>query len=78
MTVTRLTGWEAGVRFQAGAKILRHSLQRTSSHLSSGSRGLFPRGWRGQGMNLTIHPHLVLRLRMRGAILPLPHTSSLR
>jgi hypothetical protein len=40
--------------------------------------GLF--SWRqsGQGMKLTTHLHLVLRLRMLGAIPPLPHMSAWR
>jgi len=32
------------------------------------------RGQRGRGMRLTTHPQLQPRLRMRGAIPPLPHT----
>jgi hypothetical protein len=42
------------------------------SLLYSGYGGLLPRGWSCRGVKLTIHLHLVTRLRMRGAILPLP------
>jgi len=33
----------------------------------------FIQGYSGRGVKLTIHLHLVLRLRMRGGIHPLPH-----
>jgi len=45
--------------------------------VSSEYRGFFPRG-SGQAVKLSIHLHLVPKLRIRGAIPPLPHTSSLR
>jgi hypothetical protein len=32
--------------------------------------------YEGCGMKLTIYTHLVMRLRMNGAVLPLPHVSS--
>jgi hypothetical protein len=34
--------------------------------------GVFPRGQSDRGVKLTTHLHLVSRLKMRGAILPLP------
>jgi len=37
--------------------------------------GILSRGYSGRGVKLTTHLHLVLRLRMRGAIPPLPHMS---
>ena len=37
-------------------------------------RGLFPRRQSGRGVNLTTHRYLVLRLKLGGAVLPLPHT----
>jgi hypothetical protein len=39
--------------------------------LSNGNLGLLPRVWRGRGVKLTTHLHLVPRL-MRGTIPPLP------
>jgi hypothetical protein len=39
-------------------------------------RGLFPQKWSGLDVNLSTHLHLVPRLRMTGAILQLPNTSS--
>jgi hypothetical protein len=41
-------------------------------------RGLFPRGYSGRGVNLTIHLQLMPRSRIRGSIHPLPHTFSWR
>jgi len=35
--------------------------------------GSFPQGWRGQVVTLTTHLHLILGLKMSGAILLLPH-----
>jgi hypothetical protein len=46
------------------------------SLLSSGYRSLDPRRKSSRSVKLTIHLHLVLRSRMRGAIYPVPHTSS--
>jgi hypothetical protein len=37
---------------------------------------IFPRGCSDRSMKLTTHFHLELKLRMRGAISPLPHTPS--
>jgi hypothetical protein len=42
------------------------------SLLSNRYQGLLPWGQSYRGVKLTTHPHLVPRLRMRGAILPLP------
>jgi hypothetical protein len=47
-----------------------------TTFLFSGQGGLFPGGLRGRNVKLTAHFHLVPRLRMRGAILPLPNISS--
>jgi hypothetical protein len=44
--------------------------------VSSGYSWLLPRGKRGRGVKLTAHVHLVPRTRMRGRLLPLPHTPS--
>jgi hypothetical protein len=38
--------------------------------------GLDVRAYSGRGMKLATHVHLIQRLRMRGAIPPLPYTSS--
>jgi len=46
------------------------------SHLSNGHRRLFSSGKSGRGVKLTTHIYIQPRLRMRGAIPPLPHTSS--
>jgi hypothetical protein len=46
--------------------------------LSSGYRGLFPRGKSDRGVKLTTHLQLVPRSRKRGSIYPLPHTPSWR
>jgi hypothetical protein len=43
-----------------------------------GNGGSFPGGNAARGMKLTTHLHLVQRSRMRGAIPPLPNTSSWR
>jgi hypothetical protein len=42
----------------------------------SGHRELSPWGLSGRTVKLTTHLHLVLKLRIRGSVLPLPHTSS--
>jgi hypothetical protein len=42
------------------------------------ARGSFPRKSSGRVVKLTTHLHLMPRLRMRGAVPPLPHTSSWR
>jgi hypothetical protein len=67
-----------GVRFQfsAGAKKssrLRSVQTGSGAHPASYSMG--PGGKAGGGMNVSIYLHLVPRLRMRGAIYSLPHTS---
>jgi len=54
---------------------LLHQPWRPPSLLTNGHRELFPRQQRSRGVKLTTHPHLVLRLRMRGATPPLPDTS---
>jgi hypothetical protein len=41
-----------------------------------GSVGSFPKGKVGQGMKLNTHLHLILRLKMYGAIRTLPHMPS--
>jgi hypothetical protein len=48
------------------------------SLLSKWYQGLFPWGLSGRGVKLTTHLHPVPRSRMRGAIPPLPNTSSWR
>jgi hypothetical protein len=49
-----------------------------SSLLPSGYQGIFSRGeLSGRSVKMATHLHLVPRLRTRGAIPPLPHTSSL-
>jgi hypothetical protein len=48
-----------------------------SYHITTASR-LFLWGWSGRSVKLTTHLHLVPRSRMRGAIPPLPYTSSWR
>jgi hypothetical protein len=45
---------------------------------SDGYRGVLPRRQSGCGVKITTHLHLVHRLRMRGAIPPIPHTFSWR
>jgi hypothetical protein len=44
------------------------------SLLTNGHRWLFPRGWRGGAVKLTIHVRLVPRSRKSGSIYPFPHT----
>jgi hypothetical protein len=62
----------------AGNFSLHHRVQTASgthpSLLSSGYQKLFLWGYSGRAVKLTTHLQLVLRSRMRGAILPLPNT----
>jgi hypothetical protein len=44
----------------------------SSRSVSSGYRGLLPRGWSDRGVKFTTHLHVVSRLRMRGDIPPVP------
>jgi len=44
----------------------------TAVHIDSGDNTMDTWGWRGQGVKLTIHLHLVPRLRMSGPTPPLP------
>jgi hypothetical protein len=53
-------------------------LSDSSSLLSNGCRGLFPRGQSSWGVNLGIHFRLLPKLRKRETIPPLPHPSSWR
>jgi len=78
------TSWTTGVLFPRGA-IMGFFLIATASRLVLGPtqpsiqfvRRLFPTGVKAAGgVKLTTHLHLVPRLRMRGYIHPLPHTSS--
>jgi len=39
-----------------------------------GTAGSFPQEYSGRGIKLSTHLHLVLKLRMRGAIPQFPHT----
>jgi len=48
------------------------------SLLHNGYRGLLRRDYSDRNVKLTTHLHLVPRLKMRGDIPPLPHTSSCR
>jgi hypothetical protein len=70
-------GWATGVQSSAGqwwdffpSAPNPHLLWDPFSHLSNGHRGFFLRG-----VKLASHLHLAPRLRMRGAIPPLPHKS---
>jgi len=65
------------VLFTTGAGIFfRHRVKTDSgAHPTS---YLFPRGWSGQSVELTTHLHLRQRLRLHGALLSLPRTSSCR
>jgi len=72
-------GWMTGVQFLEGDFSLCHDIQSDSgayptSHLigSGGSLYLIPCEESGWGMKLTTHFHLQQRLRMCGAISPLP------
>jgi hypothetical protein len=58
-----------GVRFLAGASRPVVGLTHPPIHWVPGA---FSLGESGRGVKLTAHPHLVPRLRMYGAILPLP------
>jgi len=65
-----------GLRFLVGAETFFATVSRRALGLSqplfNGYWGLFPRRESGRGVKLTIHLHLVPRLRIRGVILPLP------
>jgi hypothetical protein len=69
-------GWTVGVLFPAGAEkecfSLRHRVQ-TSSGTRPASCAVGTRG-----VKLTTQLHLVPRVRIRGALPPLPHKSSVR
>jgi len=56
-----------------GSKFLRHQFQTGSG--ASGYWGLFPWGLNGWGVELATYLHLVPKLKMSGAVLPVPHTS---
>jgi len=58
-------------RFQIGSVAHPASYQTCTSSSQSETRD-------GRGMNLTTDLHLVLKLKMRAAIPPLPHTSAWR
>jgi hypothetical protein len=72
-----LDDWGVGVRVPVGSRIF--SLRRPDqlwgppNHISTGYRGLFPRG-----VKLTTQLQLVPRWRKCGSIHPLPHTPSWR
>jgi hypothetical protein len=65
---------------QPGFESFRHRFQAGSGAHSASygmcTRGCFPVGKSDGSMKLTTPLHLELRLRMCGAIPPLPHTSS--
>ena len=68
-----------GLGFQHGQEFLflQNVYPGYGAHPSSylvGTRCFFPRGWSGQGMTLAIHLHVVLRLRISGAVSPLHST----
>jgi hypothetical protein len=69
--------WTTGVRFPVGAPS-PDRLWGPPSLLSNGYLGIFLRDLGGRGVKLTTHLHLVPKLRIRGAIPPLHHTSSWR
>jgi len=75
--VTRLRGWTGRVRIPAQARdfLFSKTVQTGSgAHPASYSMGtrVLSRGSGSQGIMLTIHLHLVPRLRMGGAITLLP------
>jgi len=72
-SVSVVTGLRAG---RTGFDSRRGHLYSPSSLLPNGQRGLLPQGYSIRGVKFTTHFLLVPRLRMRGAITPLPHTSS--
>jgi hypothetical protein len=78
----RKESWGTEVRFLAVARnfSLLYSFQTSSgAHLGSykmGTTHLFTWGQSVQGVKVTTRLHLVLRLRIPGAIPPLSHTSS--
>jgi hypothetical protein len=76
------TGLMTRIWFPAGSGTylssspLSDRLWGSSSLLTNGYRELSPRGQSGRGVKLIAHLHLVTRLKMRGTITQLPHTSS--
>jgi hypothetical protein len=80
--MSRLRPWRQGFDSRQGQCYfsLPHVKTGSGAHPPSyptGTGNSFPEVQRS-GMKLTTYIHLVPRLRMRGAILPFPHTSSWR
>jgi hypothetical protein len=69
-----------GVRVNIGSRIFSSPSRpdRLWSSLSSGYRGLFPRGQSGRGVKLTTDFYLMPRSRKCGSIHTLPHSPSWR
>jgi len=82
--INQAAGWKTLVRFPAGAENFFFTPPRLDwlwgppRLLSKGYQGFLNWEQSGRAVKLAIHLHLVLRLRMRGAIPPLLYTSPRR
>jgi hypothetical protein len=78
--VTELWAERPGFHSQPGLGFSLHHRVQTGSGVRPAfcamDTGALPLGWGGQGVRLATRLHLALRLRMCGAVPPLPRTSS--
>jgi hypothetical protein len=75
--------WSTDMHSTAGRRKIFFSVSKNldrlwgqRSHLCNGYRWNFPREWSNRGGNLSIHSHLLPRLKIYGTLHYLPHVSS--